>query len=261
MRDYQRRIDTDGFAVVENVISPAEADALRAAVELLSTECGQVRRRGGAYGVRNLLGLLSEVRSLAGSAAVRALVEPILGSGCFAVRGTYFDKLPSANWKVGWHQDRAIAVRARGEAPGFGPWSRKAGVWQVQPPPEVLAEMLAVRIHLDACDAQNGPLRVLPGSHRHGWAEDQLDFWKSSVKEVCCEVPLGGALVMRPLLLHASSAAIEPRHRRVIHLEFAHEELPHGLEWNERVGAVSAVWGATGILPVFCRSGMGLTMP
>jgi hypothetical protein len=36
---------------------------------------------------------------------------------------------------------------------------------------------------------------------------------------------------MRPLLLHASSPAADPRHRRVIHLEFAAEPLPGGLEW------------------------------
>ena len=36
---------------------------------------------------------------------------------------------------------------------------------------------------------------------------------------------------MRPLLLHASSIAIVPTHRRVIHLEYASQSLADGLEW------------------------------
>jgi hypothetical protein len=40
---------------------------------------------------------------------------------------------------------------------------------------------------------------------------------------------------MRPLLLHASTVANSPRHRRVIHLEFAADELPDGLAWAERI--------------------------
>jgi hypothetical protein len=43
----------------------------------------------------------------------------------------------------------------------------------------------------------------------------------------------GDALLMRPLLLHASSEASAPVHRRVIHLEYAACPLPGGLEWAE----------------------------
>jgi hypothetical protein len=67
-----------------------------------------------------------------------------------------------------WHQDRAIAVRDRVDVPGFGPWSVKAGLVHVEPPVDILERMLAVRLHLDDCGEDNGPLRVLPGSH--AWA-------------------------------------------------------------------------------------------
>src|SRR5262245_7189469 len=86
-------------------------------------------------------------------------VEPILGPGAFVVRGLFFDKTPRANWKVSWHQDLTIAVRVRIEAPGFGPWSLKAGVVHVQPPAEILERMATVRLHLDDCSESNGPLR------------------------------------------------------------------------------------------------------
>ena len=41
--------------------------------------------------------------------------------------------------------------------------------------------------------------------------------------------------MIRPLLLHASSAAESPRRRRVVHLEYAADPLPGGLDWFEPV--------------------------
>jgi ectoine hydroxylase-related dioxygenase (phytanoyl-CoA dioxygenase family) len=172
------------------------------------------------------------LRELARSQYVRSLVEPVIGAHLFVVRAIFFDKTPEANWKVAWHQDLSIAVRRRVEAEGFGAWSEKAGVVHVQPPAEILRDMLTVRLHLDASDETNGSLKVLPGSHLHGrLGADEIQRWRESAEPVVCHVPRGGALLMRPLLLHASSASTKPRHRRVIHLEFATRELPGGLEW------------------------------
>ncbi len=53
-----------------------------------------------------------------------------------------FDKTPSGNWPLDWHQDRTIAVKHRIEIPGFGPWSMKGGVHHVAPPIDLLARML-----------------------------------------------------------------------------------------------------------------------
>ena len=55
-----------------------------------------------------------------------------------------------------------------GDAPGLRGWSQKEGALFVQAPVELLAQLVAVRVHLDACGADDGPLRVLPGSHRLG---------------------------------------------------------------------------------------------
>jgi ectoine hydroxylase-related dioxygenase (phytanoyl-CoA dioxygenase family) len=175
------------------------------------------------------------VRALARLASVRALVEPVLGPGCFVVRAILLDKTAGANWKVAWHQDLTIAVRERVEAPGFGPWSEKAGIPHVQPPRGVLERMLTVRVHLDHCGRDNGPVQVIPGSHARGrLAADEIARWRDGREPFLCTSPRGGALVMRPLVLHASSPATKPGHRRVVHLEFAADELPHGLEWHGR---------------------------
>lgn len=114
----------------------------------------------------------------------------------------------------------------------------KDGVPHVLPPMAILEAMLAVRIHLDDCDAANGPVRVIPGSHRGGRLDDRaIEDWKARGPELVCELPRGGALLMRPLLLHASAKAATPRRRRVIHIEYAAAELPHPLAWAFRVPA------------------------
>jgi hypothetical protein len=120
-------VQTDGFAIVEGVISRATVDNLLIALERIG-DTGSVRKRGGIFAVRNLLDASPEVRELANSDAVRELVEPVLGAHFFPVRGILFDKIPDANWKVPWHQDVTIAVQERVDADGFGPWSVKADV-------------------------------------------------------------------------------------------------------------------------------------
>jgi hypothetical protein len=185
-------------------------------------------------GVRNLLDI-SMIRELARSSAVRSLMEPVLGSSSFAVRGILFNKVDKTNWKVPWHQDCVIAVAERREVLGWGPWSIKAGVHHVRPNSELVSRMLAVRLHLDDCGSDTGPLRLIPGSHRHGFLSDrQIQKWPKD-NAITCTARRGDAILMQPLLLHASSKARLPSGRRVVHLEFAAEELPNRLSWRDRV--------------------------
>jgi len=147
----------------------------------------------------------------------------------------FFNKTQSANWKVVWHQDLTISVRERRDFDGFGSWTMKDGVLHVQPPADVMSGMLAIRLHLDESGSDNGPLRVIADSHKQGrLSAEQVASLKKEAAVTCC-VPKGGALLMRPLLLHASSRCVIPKPRRVIHLEFAATELPQGLEWYEKL--------------------------
>lgn len=181
---------------------------------------------------------LPSIAELAQSATIRKWIEPFLGKECFAVRALLFNKSPNSNWKVAWHQDCVIAVRERTNLPGWGPWSKKLGVPHVRPPVPVLNRMVAIRIHLDDCGIENGPLRVLPGTHTRGLLSDSDINALSKDSQVVCAVHRGDAILMRPLLVHASSAAREPANRRVIHIEFAIDELPQGLAWHDRVGGL-----------------------
>lgn len=214
----------DGFAIFPGLLTAAETAALSE-----SANNTPPARQGG---VRNILHKNPAIRRLATSAAIRSLVDPILGNQAFPVRGILFDKTPESNWKVPWHQDLTIAVEQKVETPAFGPWTIKDGVQHVQPPTEILEAMLAVRIHLDDCNDDNGPLRVIPGSHTLGrLTAEQIHSLANTSISIQCTLARGDALIMRPLLLHASSAATSPRHRRVIHIEFASQPLPGALRW------------------------------
>lgn len=223
----------DGYAIVPDALDCAAVDALLQAVAPAAASL-----EGARGGVRHLLRDVPAVRALAASPAMRGVAEAALGPRARAVRGILFDKTPGANWKVVWHQDLTIAVRERREAEGFGPWTEKEGVAHVQPPAELLARMVAVRLHLDDCTESNGPVRVIPGSHRDGrLSPAQVDAWRATGGEVVCTVPRGGILAFHSLLLHASSPALQPAHRRVIHVEYAAAEwtrLPGGLAWYEQ---------------------------
>jgi len=126
-----------------------------------------------------------------------------------------------------------LAVAERWEIEGWTNWSVKAGVHHVQPPAAVLESMVTLRIQLDDCGADNGPLRVLSGTHRMARIKGKaIASLRSKIAEVACIAPAGSVLAFKPLLLHASSPAKVPCHRRVIHLEYAPTNLlPPALRW------------------------------
>ncbi len=221
-----------GFAMVPGVIGQETiANLIQQIAAVADENSPRVGGRSG-YALRHLAHLVPAVKALAEAPEILTLAETVLGPTTFLVRSLFFDKTPEANWKVAWHQDLTIAVQNKIEVPGYNSWSMKDGVHHVQPPVSVLERMLTIRFHLDDCNQTNGALQVLPGSHLTGrLGAAQISEWRAKTESVVCAVPAGGALLMRPLLLHASSPALTPNHRRVIHLEYAADSLPAGLQW------------------------------
>jgi ectoine hydroxylase-related dioxygenase (phytanoyl-CoA dioxygenase family) len=94
--------------------------------------------------------------------------------------------------------------------------------------------MVSLRLNLDPTGESDGPLRVISGSHLFGRLDlDAIERLKKSGREAACHLESGEILAMRPLLLHASSPASKPRHRRVVHIEFSPDKLPGKLAWYE----------------------------
>lgn len=214
-------LQRQGFELIRGAVSSA-------AVEQLRTALGPLQDAGRR-------GLLddSRIAAFANSDVLQQLVRPYVDAEPFAVRAIYFNKSPDANWVVAWHQDMSIAVRGRTEVAGFGPWSVKGKVTHVQPPMALLERMLTVRLHLDDVDEANGALRVVPASHIRGQLSPQaVVAARNELGEHFCTAEAGDALLMRPLLLHASGRSSSSRQRRVLHIEYACFDLPGELNWQ-----------------------------
>ena len=219
--------EEQGHAVIAGLVDEARLDDLAG----LFDELGD--RAGTRDGLRHAV-----IRGLVSSPELTEVVSAILGRQAVAVRATLFDKTRAVNWRVPWHQDLMVPV-SKGtvsEVPGFNAWSSKQGITYAKPPVEILEQALAMRIDVDGTDADRGGLRVLPASHRYGILEaEDIHRLRQDTAARECRVPRGGALLMRPLLLHASSRSVAPVHRRILHIEFHAAELPQGLEWYESV--------------------------
>lgn len=171
-------------------------------------------------------------RLLCAATPVGAIAAQTLGPACFPVRAILFDKSEAANWGLGWHQDRTIAVRERRPIAGFGPWTVKSGIQHVTPPVPILEQMVTLRVHLDRVPAGNAPLLVVRGSHRLGMVpESEIDRIVGEAEVVACLADRGDAWLYRTLILHASEPAAKPRRRRVLQVDYAAHTLPKGLEF------------------------------
>lgn len=235
--EFANDLDQPGFALWPNAIREAELPALREACSANVVPGASAHRSNQLYARRNLLTDVPAVYALARSESLRTLVRAVLGPEFSVVRALLFDKVPEANWHVGWHQDLMIPLAERHEVPGFSAWSVKAGVVHAKPPRSVLEQMVTLRVHLDDCHAANGPLRLIAGSHASGELQpEELRAVIESDLATTCIASAGDVLAMRPLMLHASSPATEPAHRRVVHLEYARPCLPEPLRWPDWAG-------------------------
>jgi hypothetical protein len=214
-----------GFAVMAPLYTHTEVAALLSCIENAPAVSPNFRRSQDVFAIRNLLGELPQLWSLLNTHELRNVLGELFPDGCHLTKAIYFDKPAQSNWLVAWHQDLMINVDRRAGLPGFGPWTSKADWVAVQPPVAILENTCTIRVHLDDCDATNGALKVVPGSHLHGVvpAETIAAF---TATPLVCAVPAGGAMLMKPLLLHASNRSTSARPRRVIHLEFSADELP-----------------------------------
>ena len=214
------QLAVNGFAVTEPVLS--------------RSFCEQLLQLIGATGQPGSRDLLEQAWCVALADQLRqcAQLAPLLTKRPVAVQCTYFEKSKDTNWLVPIHQDLSIPVKARVGHAALTGWSHKQSQLFVQPPVDVLDQLVALRVHLDACGNEDGPLRVVPGSHVRGVVDaQQAPAVRATMGEQICTVACGGVLAMRPLLLHASSKASGQGRRRVLHFVFGPARLPYGLEW------------------------------
>jgi ectoine hydroxylase-related dioxygenase (phytanoyl-CoA dioxygenase family) len=213
-----------GFSILPDVFAPAEMVAIAGKL------VGDALQRTKA-GARHVLNL-PVVHDLAADPRLLDIARQYVGAAAVPFRATLFDKSSTANWLVVWHQDTALPLRQRVERDDWGPWSTKAGVLYAHAPAWALEQVVALRVSLDDSTPTNGPLRVLPGTHRGGvYTDEQIEQLAQSTAPVDCVTPSGGVIAMRPLTIHASSKSTHGQPRRVLHIEYAATvHLASGLE-------------------------------
>ncbi|MBC9929371.1 phytanoyl-CoA dioxygenase family protein [Chitinophaga qingshengii] len=234
MEQHRQELATQGYTVLENIFSGAEVQRmLQLITSSADTSQAVFRKTADLFAIRQFLQAVPGVKALIFTTALQHIIHTFFGEDYVPVKSIYFDKPGQSNWFVAWHQDLTISVKDRVEAEGFGNWIVKQDQYTVQPPLSLLENIYTIRLHLDDTDAQNGALKVIPGSHLQGIVRpDTLSL--EETPDVTCSVKSGGIMIMRPLLMHASSRSTSGANRRVVHMEFSNRSLPGGLAWAER---------------------------
>lgn len=235
--EHRQEILKNGFTIVRQVYSHTEIDSIISIINKADTSKATFRKSNNLFAIRQFLKEVPETIPFIFSEKLRTVIGQLFGSNFFAVKSIYFDKPGESNWFVSYHQDLTISVMEKSPVAGFGPWSVKENQYAVQPPLNILENNFTIRIHLDDTTAGNGALRVIPGSHLKGIYRpeniDPIAIGWTKEREAVCDVPKAAIMIMRPLLLHASSRTTNNKKRRVIHIEFSSKNLPSPLEWSE----------------------------
>ena len=185
------------------------------------------------FAIRNLLKNIPSLSALIFNDSLISLVTELGDEDTYLVKAIYFDKPEGLNWCVPYHQDISVSVNQKHLVDGYSKWTIKKTQIGVVPPVDVLKNIFTVRIHLDDTNAGNGPLRVIPKSHFNG-IRRVSEIEKDKGNEVICTVKKGHAMLMKPLIFHASSKSKMINRRRVIHLEFSNKDLKAPLVWGEK---------------------------
>lgn len=203
----------NGYLIAEKVFEAAEMNSL---IERLAVLNAEPERPG----YRHLMADPA-VRSLARDRRLTALVENITGKRLIPFKATLFNKAGKANWLVAWHQDTTLPVVRPPSSNDWGIATIKDGITFCQAPARVLREIVALRIHIDDSGPDNGPLRLIPGSHNERLSDKEIDRAVTDGPQVTCTLGRGGVIAMSPLIVHASSKCTSDRPRRVLHIEYA----------------------------------------
>jgi ectoine hydroxylase-related dioxygenase (phytanoyl-CoA dioxygenase family) len=231
LEDHKYNIEEKGFTVIDNIFEDHEVNGILDMISGIDTSKPTFRKSADLFAIRQFFKELPDSIELLFNKKIKKTIEALFGTGCFVVKSIYFDKPEQSNWFVAYHQDLTISVAKKADISGFGPWTVKQDQFAVQPTTDILKSNFTIRVHLDDTNEENGALKVIPGSHKEILRPENIDWEVAS--EYCCNVPKGGVMIMKPLLLHSSGRTINGRKRRVIHIEFGSRQLPDGLQWSE----------------------------
>ncbi len=191
-------IRTDGYAVIRGVLDRGTLETLRSAVEsAVASRADGVEVRAGTVWIRDAAILDEALENLRTAPPVVAAVAELLGP-----------------------QPRALSALMRNPV---GPTAQQAlhvdWAGPVAPGRDQQAQAL---FFLDDVTADNGPTRLVPGSHRSGAIppKNLSDPHARHRDEECITGPAGTVLVISSHLWHSGTANTSGRPRRVITITY-----------------------------------------
>jgi ectoine hydroxylase-related dioxygenase (phytanoyl-CoA dioxygenase family) len=232
LNSTKEEIDSEGFAVIDNVFTNQEVDQLLQIISNTDSSNLTFRKSKDLFAIRQFFKELPEALDITLNEKLKILIAEIFGDHFFIVKSIYFDKPEESNWFVSWHQDLTISVNKKIELEGFALWTKKQNQFAVHPPVNILQDNFTIRIHLDDTDEHNGALKIIPKSHLKNIYRPETIDWSIETEKIC-RVKKGGLMFMKPLLLHSSGRTTNSNKRRVIHIECSRSKLPNGLHWSE----------------------------
>jgi len=227
-KDILCKIREEGFAKAHSIYSTEEIGRI---LNCIDSEVNQDQ-----FAIREFLMGKEHLTSLIFNKKFKALVNKVSPGKSTLIKSLYFNKPPTANWVVNWHQDLTINLKQKVERSPFKFRRTNDKRAVVQPPQKFLESIFTFRIHLDDCSSKNGALRLVPGSHKNGVID--INSWSNNLDKndfEYCDIKAGGILIMKPLILHSSRRTENTQKRRVIHLEFTSETLPKEPQWKEEL--------------------------
>lgn len=233
LSNLNNHLNHRGYFVINQVYTKKSIRKIGSLINeyLKSDEVDQVTN---SHSMRHLVQIIPALKDYLFIPNIKKILDQVCPNA-FLTKAIFFNKSSHANWLVQWHQDIGIVVKERIETPGFEHWTAKGNYYGVNPPIEILNNIVTIRIHLDDTSAENGALKVLPGSHKTKLQPTEIELITKNAVPVICVVDQQGIQIMKPLLLHTSSKSTSNQKRRVLHLEFSNMELPNGLEWAEKM--------------------------
>lgn len=209
----------NGYLVVENVLSPAEVETLRQAVDYLSDQAkgltestDRFKLKAFGTGGGTLVQQIAEPHelgwewmSLARDPRILDVVEGLIGPNIMLYYSMLMMKPPREGFAAPWHQDFAFFTHDT-------------------------AKLLACQFYIDDSTLENGCIQVAPGSHKLGllnhYKDDQFtgilqgDTSEFDKDRVALPVAAGGMVFWHSLTLHSSQPNRSERPRRAIVFEY-----------------------------------------
>jgi hypothetical protein len=162
--EASRQLETDGWALLRQVLDPGEVRDLAEDIERVFDEIPPERFRDDREEFRyEMLNRSAASQAVIGHPRILEVIEPLLGEDCHVIANTAWKNPPDFAGGP-WHTDAGPHVPRPADVP-----------WDDRIPYPVFA--VAAHVMLRDCSEADGPTAIVPGSHRSG----QLAPWKADL--------------------------------------------------------------------------------